>query len=229
VGIDKDWVESGTRRTATYLHLPPGYYVFKVQGSNSQGMWSDKTKELNVTVTPPWWRSWWAYLSYVLLCVFALRTYILFRVNKTKLKAQLNFEHQEAKRVKELDALKTQLYANITHEFRTPLTVILGMANQVKNNPEKYMNSGMDMIVRNGENLLNLVNEMLDLSKLESGKMTLDLINGEFISFLRYIVESFQSLAVSQKKQFHFLADMDELMLAFDAEKIRQILLMQKK
>lgn len=224
VGIDKDWVESGTRRTATYLHLPPGYYVFKVQGSNSQGMWSDKTKELNVTVTPPWWRSWWAYLSYVLLCVFALRTYILFRVNKTKLKAQLNFEHQEAKRVKELDALKTQLYANITHEFRTPLTVILGMANQVKNNPEKYMNSGMDMIVRNGENLLNLVNEMLDLSKLESGKMTLDLINGEFISFLRYIVESFQSLAVSQKKQFHFLADMDELMLAFDAEKIRQII-----
>lgn len=224
VGVDKEWVESGTRRSATYLHLPSGSYVFKVQGSNSQGIWSDKIKELKIKVLPPWWRTWWAYILYVLLAGLAVRSYFKFKVNKAKLQNQLNFEQQEAKRVKELDTVKTQLYANITHEFRTPLTVILGMANQVKNNPEKYLDKGVDMIVRNGENLLNLVNEMLDLSKLESGKMTLHLINGDIISFLRYIVESFQSLAVSQQKQFHFLADIDELIVAFDAEKIRQII-----
>lgn len=223
-GIDKDWVESGTRRTATYLHLPSGSYVFKVQGSNSQGQWSDKIVELKIKVNPPWWRTWWAYLVYVLLAGWGIRSYFKFKVNKAKLQSQLNFEQQEAKRVKELDAVKTQLYANITHEFRTPLTVILGMANQVKNDPEKHLHNGVDMIVRNGENLLKLVNEMLDLSKLESGKMTLNLINGDIISFLRYIVESFQSLAVSQQKQFHFLADTDELIVAFDAEKIRQII-----
>jgi signal transduction histidine kinase/DNA-binding response OmpR family regulator/ligand-binding sensor domain-containing protein len=224
VGIDKDWVESGTRRSATYLHLPSGSYVFKVQGSNSQGIWSDKITELKIKVLPPWWRTWWAYILYVLLAGLAVRSYFKFKVNKAKLQNQLNFEQQEAKRVKELDTVKTQLYANITHEFRTPLTVILGMANQVKSNPDKYLEKGVDMIVRNGENLLNLVNEMLDLSKLESGKMTLHLINGDIISFLRYIVESFQSLAVSQQKQFHFLADVDELIVAFDAEKIRQII-----
>lgn len=223
-GIDKDWVESGTRRTATYLHLPSGSYVFKVQGSNSQGQWSDKIVELKIKVNPPWWRTWWAYIVYVLLAGWGIRSYFKFKVNKAKLQSQLNFEQQEAKRVKELDAVKTQLYANITHEFRTPLTVILGMANQVKNDPEKHLHNGVDMIVRNGENLLKLVNEMLDLSKLESGKMTLNLINGDIISFLRYIVESFQSLAVSQQKQFHFLADTDELIVAFDAEKIRQII-----
>lgn len=223
-GIDKDWVESGTRRTATYLHLPPGSYVFKVQGSNSQGQWSDKIVELKIKVNPPWWRTWWAYIVYVLLAGWGIRSYFKFKVNKARLQSQLNFEQQEAKRVKELDAVKTQLYANITHEFRTPLTVILGMANQVKNDPEKHLHNGVDMIVRNGENLLKLVNEMLDLSKLESGKMTLNLINGDIISFLRYIVESFQSLAVSQQKQFHFLADTDELIVAFDAEKIRQII-----
>lgn len=224
VGIDKNWVESGTRRSATYLHLPAGSYVFKVQGSNSQGVWSDKIAELNIIVKPPWWRTWWAYLTYLLLIGFAVRTYFKFRINKAKLQSQLHFEQQEAKRVKELDTVKTQLYANITHEFRTPLTVILGMANQVKNDPEKHLRTGVDMIVRNGENLLNLVNEMLDLSKLEDGKMTLNLITGDIVAFLRYIVESFQSLAASQQKQFHFLADTDELTVAFDAEKIRQII-----
>ncbi|MBP6430939.1 MAG: helix-turn-helix domain-containing protein [Ferruginibacter sp.] len=224
VGVDKEWVESGTRRSATYLHLPSGNYIFKVQGSNSQGIWSDKITELKIKVMPPWWRTWWAYLLYALLIGFTVRSYFKFKVNKAKLQTQLNFEQQEAKRIKELDTVKTQLYANITHEFRTPLTVILGMANQVKNDPEKYLDNGVDMIVRNGKNLLNLVNEMLDLSKLEDGKMILNLINGDIIHFLRYIVESFQSLAVSQQKQFHFLADADELIVAYDAEKIRQII-----
>ncbi|MCC6815456.1 MAG: response regulator [Saprospiraceae bacterium] len=224
IGIDKNWVESGTRRSATYLHLPAGNYTFKVQGSNSEGMWSKNMAQLQIKVLPPWWNSWWAYSLYITILVLAVRSYFKFNINKAKLQSQLNYEHKEAKRVKELDAVKTQLYANITHEFRTPLTVILGMASQLKNNPEKYLQSGIDMIVRNGENLLNLVNEMLDLSKLESGKMNLNLIKGDIISFLRYIVESFQSLAISQKKQFHFLADIDELYVEYDSEKIRQII-----
>ncbi|MES2848493.1 MAG: ATP-binding protein [Bacteroidota bacterium] len=224
VGVDKDWVESGTRRSATYLHLPSGKYIFKVQGSNSQGIWSDKITELQITVLPPWWRSWWAYVCYALLIGLGIRAYFKFTVNRAKLKSQLNFEQLEAKRIKELDTVKTQLYTNITHEFRTPLTVILGMAQQVKNNPPVHLENGMDMIIRNGESLLNLVNEMLDLSKLETGKMQLQLLNGDVINFLRYIVESFHSLAESQKKQLHFLSEMDALHTAYDPEKLRQII-----
>ncbi len=223
VGIDKDWVESGTRRTATYLHLPSGNYVFKVQGSNSQGLWSDKITELKIRVLPPWWLSWWAYLIYILLLVLGIRAYFKFTVNRAKLRSQLNFEQLEAKRVKELDTVKTQLYTNITHEFRTPLTVILGMAQQVKNDPPQHLDNGIDMIIRNGQSLLNLVNEMLDLSKLETGKMLLQTVNGDIINFLRYIVESFHSLAESQRKQLHFLSGMDALYVAYDPEKIRQI------
>ncbi len=224
VGVDKDWVESGTRRSATYLHLPSGKYIFKVQGSNSQGIWSDKMAELQITVLPPWWRSWWAYGCYALLIGLGIRAYFKFTVNRAKLKSQLNFEQLEAKRIKELDTVKTQLYTNITHEFRTPLTVILGMAQQVKSHPEAHLNNGMDMIIRNGESLLNLVNEMLDLSKLETGKMQLQLVNGDVINFLRYIVESFHSLAESQKKQLHFLSEIDALHTAYDPEKLRQII-----
>ena len=223
VGVDDSLVESGTRRSATYLHLPAGSYTFKVQGSNSQGIWSDKIAELQVTVLPPWWRTWWAYLCYALLLGLGVRAYFKFSVNRARLKAQLSYEQLEAKRIKELDTVKTQLYTNITHEFRTPLTVILGMAQQMINKPDEHFKHGMDMIVRNGQNLLNLVNEMLDLSKLETGKMSLQLVNGDIINFLRWIVESFHSLAESQQKQLHFFADMDSLYVAYDPEKIRQI------
>jgi signal transduction histidine kinase/DNA-binding response OmpR family regulator len=222
-GIDKEWVESGTRRTATYLHLPPGNYTFKVQGSNSQGMWSDKIVELKIKVLPPWWLSWWAYVVYVLLIVLAIRAYLRFNVNKAKLQSQLNFEQLEAKRAKELDTVKTQLYTNITHEFRTPLTVILGMAQQIAEKPGEQFALRIDMIIRNGRSLLNLVNELLDLSKLETGKMQLQLSHGDIIHFLRYIVESFHSLAESQQKQLHFLTEIDTLYLEYDREKLRQI------
>jgi signal transduction histidine kinase/DNA-binding response OmpR family regulator len=223
-GADKEWIESGPRRTATYLHLPPGKYTFKVQGSNSQGIWSDKIAELRITVLPPWWRTWWAYALYVLVVILAIRAYFIFSINRAKLKSQLFVEQSEAKRAKELDTLKTQLYTNITHEFRTPLTVILGMARQIADNPEENLKSGTGMIIRNGESLLNLVNEMLDLSKLEGGKMSLQLVNGDVINFLRYIVESFHSLAESQKKQLHFLSELDSLHTSYDPEKMRQII-----
>ncbi len=222
-GADKEWIESGSRRTATYLHLPPGNYTFKVQGSNSQGIWSNKIAQIHITVLPPWWRSWWAYICYALLLVLAIGMYLRFSVNKAKLRSQLFFEQREARRIKEIDGLKTQLYTNITHEFRTPLTVILGMAQQVVNNPAEHLNNGMNMIIRNGESLLKLVNEMLDLSKLETGKMSLQLVKGDVINFLRYIVESFNSLAESQQKQLHFLSAMDSMMISYDPEKIRQI------
>jgi signal transduction histidine kinase/DNA-binding response OmpR family regulator/ligand-binding sensor domain-containing protein len=223
IGIDEEWVESENRRTATYLHLPAGSYVFKVQGSNNQGIWSDHVAELKIKVLPPWWRSWWAYAIYAAAIAFAIRSYLNFRVNKAKLQSQLNYEQLEGKRAKELDMVKTQLYTNITHEFRTPLTVILGMAQQVIDRPAEQFEPRMDMIIRNGRSLLNLVNEMLDLSKLETGKMQLRLSHGNVIHFLRYVVESFHSLAESQQKQLHFLTDLDNLYIEYDQEKFKQI------
>ncbi|RYZ30647.1 MAG: response regulator, partial [Chitinophagaceae bacterium] len=224
VGVDDNWVESGTRRTATYLHLPSGDYVFKVQGSNSQGIWSNKISEIKIIVLPPWWKTWWAYTFYILLIVIAVSLYVRFYINRARLKAQLNFEQLEAKRMKELDTLKTQLYTNITHEFRTPLTVILGIAQQLVNKPSENFSNGMEMIIRNGKSLLKLVNEMLDLSKLETGNMQLQLTHGDVVNFLRYVTESFQSLAEGQQKGLHFLTGINALHVAYDAEKLRQII-----
>lgn len=224
VGIDKDWVESGHRRSVSYSHLPSGTYTFKVQGSNSLGIWSDKTATLRITIMPPWWRSWWALMVYVLVAAGVIRAVFMYRLKQNKIETQLLFEQNEAKRIKELDTARTRLYTNITHEFRTPLTIILGMAQQAKNAPQTYYESALDMIIRNGKNLLNLVNELLDLSKVEAGKMELNLIQGDVILFVRYIVESFNSMAESQGKQLHYLSSLDTFYTVYDAEKLRQII-----
>ncbi len=224
LGIDKAWIESGTRHAATYLHLPAGSYTFNVQGSNSQGSWMPNKATLQIKILPPWWLSWWAYVCYFILMAIVLRLYFKFLKNRAKLQAQVKFEHNESSRIKEMDAVKTRLYTNITHEFRTPLTVILGMAKQIKSNPELHAKKGTEMIIRNGENLLKLVNEMLDLSKVQSGKMTLNLVSGDVIIFLRYIVESFHSLAENQHKQIHFLSEVATYHTNYDEEKLRQII-----
>ena len=223
-GIDKDWIENGNSRIVSYSHLPPGDYTFKVQGSNSLGIWSNKMAVLQITILPPWWRTWWALLAYVCIAAWIIWSIFKYRLQQNNIKTQLQFQQNEAKRIKELDTVKTRLYTNITHEFRTPLTVILGMAQQAKNAPKENYENGLDMIIRNGKNLLNLVNELLDLSKMEAGKMELNLVQGDVIQFVRYIVESFHSMAESQGKQLHYLSSLDVLHTAYDAEKLRQII-----
>ncbi len=132
-------------------------------------------------------------------------------------------QQAEALRLKELDVVKTKLYTNITHEFRTPLTVILGVANQVLDNPGEHLKKGLTMIIRNGQNLLLLVNQMLDLSKLENGKLSLQYHYADVISFLGYIVDSFESLAKSKGVQIHFISVAEQFYMDFDEVRLQQI------
>ncbi|HLF65483.1 MAG TPA: HAMP domain-containing sensor histidine kinase, partial [Saprospiraceae bacterium] len=126
---------------------------------------------------------------------------------------------REKARIEELEMLKSRMYTNLTHEFRTPLTVIAGMASQIQVNPTKWGEKGSEMIRRNSTRILNLVNQILDLSKLESGSMSLKLVNGDVITNLRYIIDSFQSYAESKNIRLHFLTDLNELYLDYDPEK----------
>ncbi|MCB0667695.1 MAG: response regulator, partial [Saprospiraceae bacterium] len=223
-GAHDHWVENGQNRTATFVQLKPKEYTFRVQGSNSQGLWSDQVAELRIQIIPPWWRSSWATILYLSLGVGAI--WIAFRiiVYRSNLRRQLAYEKKEAERVKELDSLKTQLYMNMTHEFRTPLTVILGMARQIQENPKDNFRSGLEMIIRNGQNLLGMVNRMLSLSKLENGKMTLELASGDIIAFMRNIVEAFRSFLSNKNIQTHFLPEVDQVWMEYDPDKLQQVI-----
>lgn len=133
-------------------------------------------------------------------------------------------EQEEKRRMNELDDFKTKFYTHITHEFRTPLTIILGMANQMKNDPDKWHQEGIEMIKRSGKNLLNLTNQMLDLSKLEVNAMPVNFIQDDIAIYLNYLVESFHSLAGSKNISLSFLAEPKQIRMDFDPDKIQDIL-----
>ncbi len=147
--------------------------------------------------------------------IFIALYYYTYRVEALKL--------EEKRRMNELDEFKTKLYNNITHEFRTPLTIILGMVDQIKNNPEKWTDEGFEMIKRNGRHLLNLTNQMLDLSKLESNAMPVNLIQDDITVYLKYLVESFYSLANAKNIKLLFKNYHDEIYMDFDPDKLRDI------
>jgi len=213
---DKKWRNDLRDGEVTYFNVPPGEYVFRVRGANGQGVWNRIGVSMRVVVRPPWWQTPWAYLSYVLLAfgiAYGTYRFLLHR----------RLSQAEAERLKELDAVKTRLYTNITHEFRTPLTIISGMADQIRDNPNEWLDEGLVMIKRNSARLLDLVNQMLDLSKLESGKMTLHLQQGDVVRYLKYLVESFHSYAQGKDVHIHFLSDLDDLSMDFDPERLQQV------
>lgn len=214
---DPNWRSDLREGQASYFNVPPGEYTFRIRGANSKGVWGTEVIELRVVVRPPWWATWWAYSAYVLL--FLAMIYGIYRILLRRRLTQA-----ETLRLQELDAVKTKLYTNITHEFRTPLTVISGMADQVRENPAEWFAEGLDMIKRNSSRLLGLVNQMLDLAKLESGKMDLQLRQGDVVNYLKYLVESFHSFADSKGVKMHFLSDLDALTMDYDPEKLQQVL-----
>ena len=184
-GHDKHWIETGANnRTAIYNNLAPGHYLLKVQASNNDGVWNETGTEWSFTIASPWWKRWWAYTFYGSALIFLIYSLYRFQLNR-------RLEQREAERLKEMDGLKTRLYTNITHEFRTPLSIIAGMATRIKDNPREWVDDGVQMIQRNTSRLLQLVNQMLELARLESGNLPVDKIRTDVVPFLRYLTESF--------------------------------------
>jgi len=225
-GVDPDWVfTDASRRFISYTQLDPGEYFFKVKGSNNDGLWNEESTSIKIIITPPWWKTTGAYASYVLLfalTLYALRTYDLKR---QRLKHDLELEHLHAEKLEEVDLLKSRFFANISHEFRTPLTLIKGPVNQmlggkfIGNVKEQYR-----MILRNSDRLLRLINQLLDLSKLESGRMNLQVVKTDLIIFIKGLVLSFSSLAECKKITLNFKAPDKSLYGYIDLDKIEKII-----
>ncbi|MCB0565295.1 MAG: response regulator [Phaeodactylibacter sp.] len=215
---DADWITTDASRPyATYTNLPPGNYTFRVIGSNNDGLWNEEGASLRITIRPPWWFTPWAYSLYAILALTLLYAGYSFQLNRQLARA-------ETHRLRELDQVKTRMYTNISHEFRTPLTIILGLADQLKAQVNEGAKPGLSMIERNGQRLLHLVNQMLGLRKLEAGKMTIHYIQSDIIQYLRHFLEAFHVLAGAKNIRLHFLSDTETLNMDFDPGKLTDIM-----
>lgn len=163
-------------------------------------------------------------LVVAVLVIMAFAWYYFQKQKANKILMALNDEiHEQKTKLEQLDTLKSRFFTNISHEFRTPLTVIGGMVDQIETNQKKWMKKGLDLIRRNNNQLLDLVNQILDLRKLEAGTMRLNMTQGDIVFYLRYILESFQSLAETKDITLHYLCQYDQLMMDFDREKLLRV------
>ena len=222
---DDNWQNVGTRRNAYYTNVPPGYYVFKVKATNSDGKWSDKIASVEIVISPPWYNTYWAYSLFIIIITGILVLGIQMIVNRERLQNQINIDHSKIMSMQEVHQMKTRFFANISHEFRSPLTLILGPLKSLAENPDfSSSKKQIDMMIRNAQRLLNLINQLLELSKIESGNMKLETSENDIVKFLKPIVHSFNSLSNKKFISYNFDFPKEKLMVYFDREKLEKII-----
>jgi signal transduction histidine kinase/DNA-binding response OmpR family regulator len=240
-GYDSDWVEMGNLRTAVYTGLSPGKYTLKVTAGNSDGVWNRGGVSFSFYMRPYWYKTWWAFTLYVLSAILGVFFFVNWRAVKLKREKQRlegiveqrtleinrkNLQlHEQSDKLKEMDRVKSRFFANISHEFRTPLTLIMGPLEEILGeDPDREMKTKVRLMLRNSRRLLNLVNQLLDLAKFDSDKMTLRVTRQNIVPLVRNMVMCFESLARQNKVDLIFKSEAEEISLYLDPEKLDKIL-----
>ncbi len=222
--FNDNWVNAGTHHSATFTHLPAGKYIFRVRGSNNDGVWNEKGASLTIIIFPPWWQTWWAFLIYGLLFLSGLYSLRKYELNRMNLKNQLKLEKVESDSLRHLDQLKTRFFANISHEFRTPLTLILGQVESVLSLDIGTKAKGkLHIANRNARRLLTLINQLLDISKIEAGSMQLKAEQHNIVSFLKSLFYSFESLADTKQITLKFESELVNIPVVFEPDKMEKV------
>ena len=223
-GFDKNWNFNRVRKFATYTNLNSGTYKFKVKATNSDGVWNNKPIEILVVVNSPWWRTVWAYIAYLLIIIAGLYFIRRVELNRTKLRSELKFREIETEKLRDIEKIKSRFFANLSHEFRTPLMLIKGPVEQLLTGKNKNPEEQVKLIQRNSEKLQVLIDQLLELTQLESSSIPLRSREENLIVLLRGIVFSFTSLAEQKKITFKFISNVDEIFIWVDKDKLEKIL-----
>lgn len=223
-GVDIDWnFKDASHRYANYTKLAPGNYTFYLRSTNNDGVWCDKPLSINIIISPPFWASTWAYILYFVIAMFLIFFISYNRLMKVQEKHKQQIKEVEYQKQKELDELKLRFFTNISHEFRTPLTLILGPLAKIleneKNNPfkEKHL-----MIFRNASRLLQLTNRIMDFRKSENEQLKLKVEETNLSEFIYNIFLFFNYEAQKRNIDYRFKTSFDETAL-IDPEFIESI------
>ncbi len=227
-GFDQEWILAPSGDVAKYTNIPPGDYILKVKAANSDGVWGRQIKEVRIEVLPPFVWATPAKFFYIILIILALwffRKYSVIGVNR---KHDLIMKEMEKQKDNEIIQAKLRFFTNISHEFKTPLTLIIGPLEQLMNRatlpPENILKEFHKIIYRHAKVLLRLIDQLLEFRKLEQGKMKLKVKEGNVRNFLREIYDSFLPLAEGKKVNFFFLDHSFRQDLWFDHDKLEKVI-----
>ncbi|MBL0247650.1 MAG: response regulator [Sphingobacteriales bacterium] len=241
-GYDADWLSNGTQRTVTYTNLSPGDYTFHVKSSNSDGIWDEKGTQIKISILPPWYQTWWAYLSYALMLLLALRIFSKYRerhlraekekLEKTvdqrtaELRTQKEIAEQQKLRAEESQKAKHQFLANMSHEIRTPMNAIKGMTDiLIRRNPKDDQKEYLEGIKQSSDSLLVIINDILDISKIESGKIELEQASFSVNELINNVHTIMQFKAEEKGLELDKDIPNEELNVQGDVTRLRQILI----
>lgn len=229
-GFDKEWTEQYNSREKTYMNLPYGDYIFKVQAKNPNNQWSE-IKQLDIRIYPPFWFTWYAYTLYSLIFLALLYAFRNYNIKRERLKNELELQQLKvdnieklAQKEHELNELKLRFFTNISHEFKTPLTLIISPIEQYM---EKMKPPGHEILAQvhtNALRLKQLVGQVLDIRKINQGNMEVNYAYADFIRFASGIALRFKELAAKKKLGFEFIAQEEHIFTRFDADKMEKIL-----
>lgn len=226
-GFNNDWLTLPLGvHNVTFTNLAPGKYVLRVKAINSDGYVGMKEATLGIVVNPPFWMSWWAYLLYAigLVVVFFLARYRMLKREREKFHLQ-QIENEVAKN-EEINNMKFRFFTNVSHELRTPLTLIISpLEGMLKETTDELQSTRLQLMYRNAQRLLHLVNQLLDFRKGEMSTHQLSLSEGDIISYVHSVCNSFLLMADKKHIQFSFFSGIDTFSMAFDADKVGKIVM----
>ncbi|HEX6892182.1 MAG TPA: two-component regulator propeller domain-containing protein, partial [Chryseolinea sp.] len=225
LGYDDTWRDITSGNSSNYFAVPPGSYTYELRAYTSSG--SMKEKSISIIITPPWWETWWAYGCYAIITVLLLFGARKMIVHQERLKANLKLEHFNLEKAQEVDRVKTSFFTNISHEFRTPLTLIKGPVQELL---EKYANDSatrgkLKLIQRNSDLLLKLINQLLDLARVEAGTLKLEKTEDDVYSFLRAIASSFESFGRQKGVSLSVEIPVVPKSIVYDKDKVETIVI----
>lgn len=236
-GIDNDTVYMNNYHSVEYKKLQPGKYNFWFTGSNNDGVWNREGKSLEFRISPPVTRTAAAYITYLFVTILVIAVFIRRHFNKlladrNRLEKEVQLRTLELEKknekIEEMDRLKTRFFTEISHEIRTPLTLILGPVENLITENHRFDDSGrmhlFELIKRNSIRLLSLVNKLLDISKIDAGKMKLNLVESDVLKSVRTLAYEFLSLAESRNIRFKIEIPDEPFITFYDREKTERIL-----
>ncbi len=229
-GFNKDWVPAGSRNYAAFTNLNSGKYIFNVKSTNSDEASVETPAEMEIIIMPPWWRTVWAYALYVFLIAAGLLAIRKFQINRAELRNELKMREFETKKLQELENLKSRFFANLSHEFRTPLMLIKGPVEQLinefsqKNLWKNGYEEQMKMIYRNSQKLQNLIDQLLELSQLEAASIPLKARQENLIIIVKGILQTFEYMSKQKNIKLLFNCNKDSITAWIDRDKLEKII-----